>query len=183
MVYEPQEDSYLLEKVVREVVTPGMKVLDVGTGSGIQAFAASGAGARTVLAVDVDYDALDFVMKEIAKKEIKNVRTKQSDLFSSLGTNDSFDVVIFNAPYLPNEEKDKDIALDGGVEGHELIVRFLGGVGDFLEKNGLVLLLFSTKSGMEHVMAAITSNGFIAEEKAAETMFFEGLYVYALKKL
>lgn len=183
MVYEPQEDSFLLEKVVKEVVQPGMKVLDVGTGSGIQAFAASDAGARTVLAVDIDLEALDAVVEELQKRQVKNVRVKQSDLFEGLGENDTFDVVIFNAPYLPDEKDDPDVALDGGVEGHELVVRFLEGVGKHLEPEGIVLLLFSTKTGMEQVMEAITANGFVAEEKAKEAMFFEGLYVLALTRV
>ena len=35
---------------------------------------------------------------------------------------------------------------------------------------------------MAQVMDAIINNGFVAEEKAKEAMFFEGLYVYALTK-
>jgi len=182
MVYSPEEDSYLLEKVVKEVVGPGMKVLDMGTGSGIQAIAASDAGARTVLAVDVDAQALDFVAKEVEKKEIKNIRIKQSDLFTELGEHDTFDVIIFNAPYLPDDEHDPDLALDGGEEGHELITQFLEGAAAHLEKEGVILLLFSTQSGIAQVMDAILNNGFVAEEKAKEAMFFEGLYVYQLTK-
>ena len=53
MIYEPAEDSYLLVEEVRKRAR-GKKVLDVGTGSGIQARAAYSAGAREVLAVDID---------------------------------------------------------------------------------------------------------------------------------
>lgn len=38
MIYEPEEDSYLLEKYVKKLAKG--KVLDLGTGSGIQALAA-----------------------------------------------------------------------------------------------------------------------------------------------
>ena len=182
MVYEPQEDSYLLEKVVKESVKPRMIVCDMGTGSGIQAYAASEAGARTVLAVDIDNQALDYVMTQIKEKNYANIRTKHSDLFSEFQKTDFFDIIIFNAPYLPDDERDPDLALDGGKEGHELIGEFLKQAKDHLNENGQVLLLFSTQSNLQKVMEHITHNGFIAEEKAHEGMFFEGLYVYSLRR-
>lgn len=182
-MYFPEEDSYLLEKVVKEVVKPGMIVCDMGTGSGIQAFAASDAGARTVLAADIDTEALDHVMKTVQEKEYPNIRTRQSDLFSEFSKNELFDLIVFNAPYLPDDSRDKDIALDGGEQGHELIGRFLRSAKKHLKEKGKVLLLFSTQSNMAKVIEHIKNNGFIAEEKAHEGMFFEGLYVYQLEGL
>lgn len=176
--YEPQEDSYLLEEVVKRVVEPGMHVLDMGTGSGIQAFAASKAGARTVLAVDINDNALDCVNEKIVSEKIANVRTKHSDLFAEVP--DKFDVIIFNAPYLPNDKRDPDVALDGGEQGHEIIARFLEQAPNHLNENGCILLLFSTQSGFGEIINAITANGFVAEEMAQYPMFFERLYVYKL---
>lgn len=182
-MYFPEEDSYLLEKVVKDVVKAGMIVCDMGTGSGIQAFAASDAGARTVLAADIDTEALDHVMKTVQEKEYPNIRTRQSDLFSEFSKNELFDLIVFNAPYLPDDSRDKDIALDGGEQGHELIGRFLRSAKKHLKEKGKVLLLFSTQSNMAKVIEHIKNNGFIAEEKAHEGMFFEGLYVYQLEGL
>ena len=183
MIYEAQEDSYLLEKVVKEVVKAKMIVCDMGTGSGIQAFAAAEAGARTVLAVDKDLEALDYVMKIILEKKYSCIRTRQSDLFSEFSQNEDFDVIIFNAPYLPDDNRDPDVALDGGEEGHELIATFLEQSKNYLKATGCILLLFSTKTGLENVMQAISEHGFLAEEKAYEGMFFEGLYVYKLQRV
>ncbi len=56
-IYEPAEDSYLLQEVVREEVHG--RVLDVGTGSGIQALsAAKSSRVREVVAVDINPDAV-----------------------------------------------------------------------------------------------------------------------------
>lgn len=180
-MYFPEEDSYLLEKVVKDVVEPGMIVCDMGSGSGIQAFAASDAGARLVLAVDIDTEALDYIMKTIEEKKYPTIRTRHSDLFNEFSDTELFDLIIFNAPYLPDDKQDKDVALDGGKEGHELIAKFLEQAKNYLQENGSILLLFSTKTGLPNVMQSISENGFLAEEKAYEGMFFEGLYVYQLR--
>ena len=183
MVYEPQEDSHLLAEVVAKRVKPKMHVLDMGTGSGIQAFSATKAGARIVMAVDVDEQALDHVTQQIKEKNILNIRVQQSDLFSNIGEHDLFDIIIFNAPYLPDDVNDPDIALDGGVQGHELITKFLAQAKNHLLPNGEILLLFSTQTGFEQVLEAINDNEFIAEQLAEYPMFFERLYVYSLTKL
>lgn len=180
MVYEPQEDSYLLEKVVHKRVQQGMKVLDMGTGSGIQAFAAIESGARTVVAADIDQEALDEVMIVAKEREYAHLRVQHSDLFSNIGKGDVFNIIIFNAPYLPDDKRDPDLALDGGVEGHELITRFLTQAKNHLAEDGEILLLFSTQSGFEQVLKAINDNEYIAEEHGVFPMFFERLFVYGL---
>ena len=65
MIYHPAEDSYLLEKKVKKYAK-GKNVLDIGSGSGIQAIAALESGASGVLAVDLDREAV----KELGKKGI-----------------------------------------------------------------------------------------------------------------
>ena len=46
-------------RALSEVAVPGKRVLDLGTGSGVLAMAAFVSGARDVVAVDVDPDAID----------------------------------------------------------------------------------------------------------------------------
>ena len=62
MIYEPEEDSFLLEKEIRKL-SNGKKILDMGSGSGIQARAAIEAGAKEVLAVDIDEEAIRELRK------------------------------------------------------------------------------------------------------------------------
>ena len=55
-IYEPAEDSYLLQKYVKELAIG--RVLDMGTGSGIQAITAlKNLQVRLVLAVDINPEA------------------------------------------------------------------------------------------------------------------------------
>ena len=83
-VYEPREDSYFLAQYVKKHAKG--KVLDVGTGGGIQAEAAAiRSQVKSVLAVDINPHALKFV-DNINRKEyshFKKVKTRKSDLFST----------------------------------------------------------------------------------------------------
>ena len=109
-IYEPREDSYLLQKLVKLETKTTDKVLDMGTGSGIQAKTAYEI-TKDVTAVDINPECLN----------INNIKTIQSDLFNNI--QESYDLIIFNPPYLPedpNEPKDSALATTGGKEGHEI---------------------------------------------------------------
>ena len=57
MIYEPREDSFLLQKYVKKY-SKG-RVLDMGTGSGIQALTAL-EKTKCVVAVDINEETLQF---------------------------------------------------------------------------------------------------------------------------
>jgi ribosomal protein L11 methyltransferase len=61
----------LLEKYL----TKEMRVMDIGTGSGILAIAAAKLGAHTVLAVDIDPDAVKVANENIARNGVKGIVT------------------------------------------------------------------------------------------------------------
>ncbi|MFH1474164.1 MAG: HemK2/MTQ2 family protein methyltransferase [Candidatus Aenigmatarchaeota archaeon] len=167
-IYQPAEDSFLLEKYVKKLARG--KVLDMGTGSGIQAKAAL-ERTDSVTAVDINPEVIEHC------KSIKNVEFIQSDLFSSV--TGKFDTIIFNAPYLP-EEGPKDPALDGGKKGHETIERFLSQVKEFLSKDGIILLVFSSFTNKEKVDHLIVENGFRFEELERIHFSFENIYCYKI---
>jgi methylase of polypeptide subunit release factors len=95
MVYEPAEDSYLLEKVVKNYIydldSKEISVLDMGTGSGIQALACinSGINKNHVLAADIDEDSVKIL-------KTRGLKTIQTDLLSKIKSKERFDLIIFN---------------------------------------------------------------------------------------
>jgi release factor glutamine methyltransferase len=173
-VYEPREDSFLLEKYVKKFARGN--VLDMGTGSGIQAIAAA-EKAASVTAVDINTDAIEKCKKENCGK----INFLRSDLFSAFeGQSIKFDTIIFNAPYLPNDDDAKDVALDGGKMGYEVIEKFLAGAKIFLAKGGLILLVFSSFTNKGKVDAMISMKGFNFKELERIHIMFEDIYCYKI---
>src|SRR5574341_1143029 len=81
MVYEPQEDSFLLKEFVNRYAR-GI-ALDMGTGSGLQAReAAHSKRTSKVFAVDVDKKAITFARKAANHRHHKKVTWLVGDLFS-----------------------------------------------------------------------------------------------------
>jgi len=176
-IYEPREDSFLLVKHVKTEAFG--RVLDMGTGTGIQAEeAAKNINVIEVTAADINPEAINY-----CKKKIKNKKTRFiiSDLFSNL-KNEIFDTIIFNPPYLPEHQKVKDIALDGGKKGHELIERFFNEVSSHLSEKGVILILFSSITGKDKVNEIIIKNRFHYTELNSLNLDFEKLYMYLVKK-
>lgn len=182
-IYEPAEDSFLLQKAVRHFAVG--RVLDMGTGSGIQAFtAAKCLNVREVLAVDINKDALEEVEKTAAAQKFKKVKTLKSNLFENV--EGCFNTIIFNPPYLPQDKLSgkiiKDEAIYGGKKGWEIIDRFLSGVAGHLFSNGEVLLLFSSFTNPEKVQELIRGYLLQGEEVEREKVSFEELIVYKITK-
>lgn len=74
---------------------PGMRVLDVGTGSGILAMAALRLGATSALGIDVDPTALDCARKYAVVNTIQEELTLSSSPLAMLPAQ-SFDVILAN---------------------------------------------------------------------------------------
>jgi len=173
MIYQPREDSFLLKKYVSRY-SKGI-VLDMGTGSGIQAEEAA-KKANKVIAVDINKEVIDYCKKNIKNKKISFIK---SDLFG-FKPKIKFDLIIFNPPYLPRDKDDKRI--EGGKHGYEIIKRFLKEVKKYLKPGGKILLLFSSLTNKEMVDSFIKKNLFKFKLLEKKKFFFETLYVYLLFK-
>jgi len=170
MIYEPREDSFLLQEQVRKFAIG--RVLDMGTGSGVQALAAL-EKTKDVEACDINQEAVDFVKS-------KGVKAYKSDLFENV--EGKFDLIIFNPPYLPldeDEDEESRVVTTGGEKGHEIIERFLKEAKNYLAENGVILLVFSSLSGESHKV--LEGLGYGYEELAEKKVFFESLYVYKVR--
>ncbi len=171
MIYMPGEDSFLLEKQVRKYAK-GKILLDMGSGSGIQAKAAISAGAKSVLAADINEETV----KELKKQGIPAIK---SNLFSKI--KGRFDIIAFNPPYLPEdnrEDKESQLATTGGKKGDEIIVRFLKNIKKYLKKEGIVLLVISSLTPKTRINKILKSEKLSKEILSSEKFFFEKLEVW-----
>jgi release factor glutamine methyltransferase len=175
-VYEPAEDSFLFAENFE--VTAGDYVLDMGAGCGILGILAAGK-ARGVVSVDINPYSV-YCAKENAK--LNNVSNKiyciQGDLFTPLSEGSKFDLILFNAPYLPAEESELDSWIErawaGGYTGRIIIDRFIGEVQKHLKPTGKVLLLQSTLANVDKTVQRFAEYHLNARVVAAcELPFFE----------
>tara|TARA_Y100000310_G_scaffold173355_1_gene173533 strand:+ start:5631 stop:6191 length:561 start_codon:yes stop_codon:yes gene_type:complete len=175
MIYEPRDDSYLTAKYVKKLAKGS--VLDVGTGSGIQAVTASkNKKVNKVLAVDIQKDVITHCKKTIKNKKLN---FKQSNLFSNI--TETYDTIIFNPPYLPKDPNlEHDHTYDGGKEGYEIIEKFLKSASLHLRENGIILLLFSSLTNKKKVDSFIKKYKFQSKLLEKQHFFFEDLYSYQL---
>ena len=174
-VYEPAEDSFLLADATLEYAKKGMKILEIGTGTGF-------VSAVIQSNLDVDLLATDINPHAVKCASDNGVLTIRADMFSAFKPLKYFDMIIFNPPYLPTLEEDKvpgwlNYAFDGGVDGTGPLCRFLENVSLHLCPTGIILLLISSLTGIEKIKLWMEKAGFESEVVVKEKCFFEELVV------
>lgn len=111
------ETEELIDLVVQGNKQADLKVLDVGTGSGCIAIALS----RNLLfpeitTIDISREALDVAARNIENLKIKNVKLVEADIFDYNPTDNSFDIIVSNPPYVCESEK---LAMEPNVLDYE----------------------------------------------------------------
>lgn len=178
-IYEPAEDSYLLQKHVKKYAKG--RVLDLGTGSGIQALTiVDNIQVKEIVAVDINEEAVRELNKKIKEKEIKKITAIQSDLFENVYG--KFNLIIFNPPYLPQDKGLKDEALYGGKHGWEISKRFFKEAASHLLQEGKVLFLFSSLTNKEKINQIIHESLLQFTQIDQQKLHFEELFVYLIEK-
>jgi release factor glutamine methyltransferase len=174
-VYQPAADTYLLLRAALSEARQEDLAVEIGCGSG---FISQELGAKVafLLATDINPHA-------VRAARARGIEVIRADLFR--GIKGKFDLILFNAPYLPTEPKERtgqwiDYALDGGESGRQTVDRFLDDLAGHLRPGGRALLLISSLTGLAEVRRTAKAAGLTAEVVADEGCFFERLYVLRL---
>lgn len=122
-------------------LTPVESVLDLGTGSGVQALAQAGC-ADKVVATDVHPRALEFAQLTLAGAEIANVDIREGSWFEPV-TGETFDRIVANPPFVVGLPEVGHVYRDSGLDldgASELVISHLP---DHLAENGTAFVLGS----------------------------------------
>jgi release factor glutamine methyltransferase len=153
-VYGPDDDTFLLDRCAH--VRRGASVLEVGCGTGFVSVSKALGGAL-VSAADIDPVAVALT-RHNASLNGCDIDVVRSDIFSDVeGT---FDVVLFNPPYLPTAPEDRvggsmDPALSGGRRGDEVLLRFVDGLDAVMSPEGRAYVVLSSLTPRDRIEAAV----------------------------
>jgi carbamoyltransferase len=112
-------------------------VLDLCTGSGIQALTAS-RYAHRVVGVDINQRALRFARFNAQLNSIEHVQFRLGNLYTAVSG--KFDVVLANPPFVPSPSQDYRFR-DGGANGEEILAQIIGGSADHLTADGRLFIV------------------------------------------
>lgn len=162
-----QDTEILVEEVLKEA--NGKKVLDMCTGSGciiISLFKLS--NLQKAVGVDISKEALK-VAKENAITLEADVDLIESDLFSNIDKEETFDIIVSNPPYIESDEVDrlmpevKDheprLALDGMEDGLYFYRKIVKEAKSHLTENGALFFEIGYNQG-KAVSELMIKNGY-----------------------
>jgi release factor glutamine methyltransferase len=152
----PYEFNLLAKTVLREVKDTD-SVLDMGTGSGIEAILAASKSKR-VLAVDVNPDAVRCATRNVGMNGLTaRIKVMQSDLYERV--KGRFSLIMFDPPFrwtAPRDSWERSTA----DEGYATLQGFLRESRTRLTKNGRIILGFGTSGDIAYLKHLVRANGF-----------------------
>ena len=187
-VYEPAEDSFLAAETVTEALDDfdgRVAVADIGCGTGILGLVAgTSPNVEKVVFGDISEDALRICKKNVDNNSLlvkADCIVKKSDLFS--GIEGDFDLIIFNAPYLPDNDKNSMASTwYGGKSGIELSVEFLRQAVVHIKEASKIIIVESSFGDIETLKSAISDLGLCICKEKRQHISFEDIIVMVLEK-
>ena len=163
----PRQDTETLVEEALKVIQPGMKVLDLCTGSGcIMISIMKNVSDITGTASDASKQAL-LVAKENGKQHELDIEWIRSNLFDNL--TEKYHVIVSNPPYIPSgeivtlmpevQDFEPVTALDGGVDGLDFYRKIAEQSKEHLVEGGYLYLEIGYDQG-KTVPEILEKNGF-----------------------
>jgi len=163
--------SHLLGEVVLSQVREGDRMLDMGTGSGVNAVLAATRGAE-VLAVDTNPRAVDAARANAASNGVEQrVEVRYRDVFSEV--DGTFDLIVFDPPFRWFRPRD---LLEAAItdEGYRAMTEFFRQARRHLSAKGKMLIFFGTSGDLGYLKSLMTENGFSADVVAHDELVRDG---------
>lgn len=160
----------------------GKTVADVCTGSGIQALAAARAGASSVVAIDINANAVDAATANARANGFEHrIFPIVSDLFSEISPERRFDVILTNPPFCDGRAWDvADRAWRAG-PGYKDITPLFEQARTRLASDGAMYLILSSYTDLDFMESVMRQAGFAPRIVREKRVFLETLTIYELR--
>jgi release factor glutamine methyltransferase len=166
--------SHLLGEAVLREVRADDRVLDMGTGCGVNAILAASRSAD-VLAVDINPRAVEAARRNVFRNDVAGrVTVRSSDVFSDVYG--EFDLIIFDPPFRWFTPRSLLEAASTD-EGYRAMTRFFRAVRHFLTGRGRMLIFFGTSGDLGYLRRLIADEGFASEVVAQQDLVRNGVRV------
>lgn len=137
------DDSLQLLHALPTSAVRGKRVLELCCGSGAAAAVCAASGAEVAVAVDINPRCTAFSALTASVCGVE-VRARSGDLYGALPTDDLFDLVVANPPFVaaPRElAHGMSTYAVGGADGLEVTRRILAGASEVLSPGGRMLVV------------------------------------------
>jgi release factor glutamine methyltransferase len=159
--------SHLLGETVLKEVRESDRVLDMGTGSGVNAVLAASKSAE-VVAVDINPVAVEAARSNAAYNGVADrIAIRRSDVFSNV--DGEFDLIIFDPPFRWFAPRDLLEAATTD-ENYRAMTTFFREARRYLALNGRMLIFFGSSGDLSYLKHLIDEESFAAEVVTEEAL-------------
>lgn len=168
LIPRPETECLVEDALLMIPDEESFNILDLGTGSGAIAIAiASERPNSTIVATDINPDALDMAKKNAASHALTNIKFLLSDWYKNIPSQ-SFDLIVSNPPYVKQDDEhlsqgdvqfESELALVAGKDGMKAINIILENSRSYLTNNAFLLIEhgYDQKTLVQHTFLI---NGF-----------------------
>ena len=153
-IYMPSVATRLIAENLHDL--DGLRVLDLGTGSGVLAILASKLGAKSVVATDISERAIRTARRNAELNGVE-IDFRVGDLFDPV-RDELFDLIICNPPMTPSPTQLPRFTW-GGVDGRLILDRVIDGAPNHLREGGRLLLPVISLVGIGRTFRALLERG------------------------
>lgn len=173
------ETEFFVELIPKMLLRKPASILEIGTGCGAISIALARIFPNAmIVATDISMAALRNACQNITALNLENrIKVVQSDMFD--GLIGKFDLIVSNPPYVPSTrlhslprsvlDFEPMEAIDGGVQGVEIIKRIILGSKDELDRGGVIALEIDEE-------AVDFLKGFLVEQDSESFAFCRDLF-------
>jgi release factor glutamine methyltransferase len=170
----PPSGGGAFHRLVRDEVRPSDRVLDMGTGSGINAILAAKT-CSDIVAVDINPKAVEAARRNAALNGVADrITFCVSDVFDAV--DGTFDLIVIDPPFRWFAARDL-LELSTADENYRALTRFLTEAHRYLRPGGRILMNIGTSGDIDYLNHLIEKTGFRKEVLSTEELIRDDLTV------